>query len=209
MDFEVVERINISKKAKKIGAFLYDPEIDGLYHESPWWFPVQIGVTHGLTKGQVTPMFLKLPFIMKGWVHEQILLRLIDVLRFASNGWILMHGSCVDDVLIVGLPNSGKTYQTYKSVAEGGTLISEEYTMIGPMKEAYPYKPVMRTCFSESAMKVAGLKKTFQETLWMGAATLRAKLFPFMYEAVIWREIPTSGQKSVSKNIIKTSCFSE
>src|SRR3990167_1143744 len=186
MDFEVVEKINISKKAKKIGAFLYDPEIDGLYHESPWWFPVQIGVTHGLTKGQVTPMFLKLPFIMKGWVHEQILLRLIDVLRFASNGWILMHGSCVDDVLIVGLPNAGKTYQTYKSVAEGGTLISEEYTIISGTT-AMPYKSVMRTCFSKSSLKVSKLKTSLYEKLWLACATFRAWLFPFMYEAVIWK----------------------
>lgn len=201
MDFAVVERINISKKCKKIGAFLYDPEIDGLYHDSPWWFPVQIGITHGLTKCQVTPMFLKLPFILKGWINEQILMRLIELLHLVKNGEILMHGSCVDNTLIVGLPNAGKTYQTYKSVHEGAKLISEEYTII-KKGIARPYAPVMRTCFSKKTMDVSGMKMNFQEKIWLAAATLREKLFPFMYEAVIWKEIPASGETAEIKKIV-------
>lgn len=206
MDFEVVEKISISKKCKKIGAFLYDPEIDGLYHDSPWWFPVQIGITHGLTKCQVTPMFLKLPFIMKGWINHDILLRMIELLKLVQEGKILMHGSCVTNNndnakgadLIVGLPNAGKTYQTYKRVSEGDDLISEEYTIIYKQSEfgnwwAKPYKPVMRTCFSKKTMDVCGMKMRLQEKIWLAMATLREKLFPFMYEAVIWKEIPASG----------------
>src|SRR3990167_5525567 len=98
MDFVVREKINIRKdKCEKIGAFLYDREIDGLYHESPWLFPVQIGITHGLTKCEVTPMFLRLPFIMKGWINSDILLRQIKLLKLAMTGKILMHGSCYDN----------------------------------------------------------------------------------------------------------------
>src|SRR3990167_2263703 len=115
MDFQVVERININHdRCEKVGAFLYDREIDGFYHESPWPFPVQIGITDGLTKCQLTPMFLQLPFIMKGWINHDILLREIELLKLALTGKILMHGSCYDNTLVVGFPNSGKTYQTYK-----------------------------------------------------------------------------------------------
>lgn len=203
MDLEIVERINISKKAKKIGAFLYDPEIDGLYHDSPWWFPVQIGVTHGLTKCQVTPMFLKLPFILKGWINHDILLRMIELLNLVKyQDCILMHGSCYDQTLVVGLPNAGKTYQTYKSVAEGATLVSEEYTVIGEDHVARPYAPIMRTCFSEKTLQAAKMKMTFREKCWMASATLRANLFPFMYEAVIWRNIPVSGKSAKIKKIV-------
>src|SRR3990167_4390906 len=216
MDFDVVEKINISKKANKIGAFLYDPEIDGLYLDVPWWFPVQLGVTHGLSRCQVTPMFLKLPFLMKGWTNHEILLRMIELLKLVEKGKILMHASCVDSSLVVGLPNSGKTYQTYKSAAAGGTLISEEYTIIRklgateifkyplpvPEWHASPYKPVIRTCLSKKTMDHCGLKRTLRENLWLAASTLRAFLFPFMHEAVIWREIPVGGDSALIKKIV-------
>ena len=201
MDFDVVEKINISKKANKIGAFLYDPEIDGLYLDVPWWFPVQLGVTHGLSRCQVTPMFLKLPFLMKGWVQEYILLREIELLKLALTGKILMHGSCYDNTLVVGFSNSGKTYQTYKAVSEGAKLISEEYTIIYDGK-AHPYERVMRTCFSARTMKDCGIETSLREKLWLMAATLRATLFPFMYEAVIWKNIPVSGESSEIKKIV-------
>lgn len=202
MDFEIVERINISKQCKKIGAFLYDPEIDGLYHESPWWFPVQIGITHGLTKCQVTPMFLKLPFLMKGWINEQILMRLVELLKLVEHqDAILMHGSCVDNTLIVGLPNAGKTYQTYLNVSKGGKLISEEYTVIKD-GVARPYAPIMRTCFSKKTMDACGMKMNLWEKVWLFFATLREKLFPFMYEAVIWKELPSSGDSAKIKKIV-------
>lgn len=194
MDFEVVERIHINRdRCRKVGAFLYDKEVDGLYHESPWPFPVQLGITHGLTKCQVTPMFLNLPFILKGWINQDILLRQIDLLKLAQAGKILMHASCVDDTLIVGLPQAGKTYETYRRVAHGGLLVSEEYTVISGL-EASPFRPVMRTCFSRKTLDAAGMVMTAREKAEMAANTLRARLFPFMYEAVIWREIPVSGE---------------
>ena len=208
MEYSIVEKISINKdRCKKVGAFLYDPKIDGLYHESPWPFPVQIGITHGLTRCEVTPMFLRLPFIMKGWINEDILLRQIELLKLAQSGKVLMHASCVDNTLIVGLPNSGKTYQTYKSVANGGNLVSEEYTVILKIAEgmswiALPYKPVMRTCFSARTMKDCNIKTSLYEKLWLASATLRAKLFPFMYEAVIWKEIPVSGRSAQIKKIV-------
>lgn len=209
MEFSVVERINIRRdKCEKVGAFLYDREIDGLYHESPWWFPVQIGFTDGLSKCQLTPMFLRLPFIMKGWINHDILLRQVELLKLVLMGKILMHGSCYDSTLVVGFPNSGKTYQTYKAVSEGARLVSEEYTIIFD-KKAHPYKPVMRTCFSARTMKDCGIKTSPYEKLWLAAATLREKLFPFMYEAVIWKEIPVSGETAVIKKIVYGSTGNE
>lgn len=202
MDYEIVERININHaNCVKVGAFLYDKSVDGLYHESPWWFPVQIGITDGLTKCQVTPMFLRLPFLMKGWVQEYILLREIELLKLVKEGKILMHGSCYDNTLVVGFSNSGKTYQTYKSVAEGARLISEEYTIINN-GVASPYSNVMRTCFSAKTMKAANIKMNFKEKIWLFFSTIRAKLFPFMYEAVIWKTIPVTGKTSKIKKIV-------
>ena len=202
-EFSVVSKININKKrCEKAGAFLYERETDTLYLEVPWPFPVQIGISNGLSRCEMTPMFVRLPFLLKGWINSDILLRQIALLKLVEQDKILMHSSCVDNTLIVGLPNSGKTYQTYKAVAEGGVLISEEYTVIDQAGIARPYAPVMRTCFSESSLRVAGLKKTFQETLWMASATFRAKLFPFMYEAVIWRNIPVSGKSEKIKKIV-------
>lgn len=202
MDYKVVSKINIRKdKCEKIGAFLYDREIDGLYLDMPWPFPVQIGVTHGLSKCEVTPMFLRLPFIMKGWINQDILLREIELLKLVSKGKILMHGSCIDNTLIVGFPNSGKTYQTYIRVASGAKLISEEYTIIYDGK-AYPYKPIMRTCFSARTMKDCGIYMSWKEKVWLFFTTIRATLFPFMYEAVIWKEIPVSGKSSTIKKIV-------
>lgn len=202
MDYQVVSKININKsRCIKVGAFLYDKSLDALYLDMPWWFPVQIGISDGLTKCQVTPMFLKLPFLFKGWVQEYILLREIELLKLALTGKILMHGSCYDNTLVIGFSNSGKTYQTYKAVSEGATLISEEYTVIHD-GEAHPYKKIMRTCFSARTMKDCKISMTFREKIWLLAATVRAKIFPFMYEAVIWKNIPVNGRSSKIKKIV-------
>lgn len=202
MEYSVVKKIHINKaNCVKVGAFLYDPAVDGLYLESPWPFPVQIGITDGLTKCEVTPGFLKLPFILKGWVNHDILLREIDLLKLALDGKILMHGSCYDDTLVVGFPNSGKTYQTYKAVSEGAKLISEEYTVIYD-RRAHPFQKVMRTCFSARTLKDCKIKTSFKEKLWLFFTTIRATLMPFMFEAVIWKRIPVSGQASKIKKIV-------
>jgi hypothetical protein len=202
MEYSVVKKININReRCVKVGAFLYDKAIDGLYLESPWPFPVQIGITNGLTKCQVTPGFLKLPFILKGWVNHDILLREIDLLKLALSDKILMHASCFDETLVVGLPNSGKTYQTYKAVSEGADLISEEYTVID-QNRAHPYKRVMRTCFSARTLKDCRISVSFKEKVWLFFTTLRAKLMPFMFEAVIWKQIPVSGRTSEIKRIV-------
>ena len=208
MDYHVVSKIHINKeRCRKVGAFLYDPVLDALYLDMPWWFPVQIGVSQGLRYCEVTPMFLKLPFLFKGWVQEYILLREIELLKLVEQNRILMHGSCYDNTLVVGFSNSGKTYQTYKSVAEGAKLISEEYTILqrealGDFWIARPYSDVMRTCFSAKTMKVAKISMNLREKAWLFVSTIRATLFPFMYEAVIWKTIPVSGQTSEIKKIV-------
>lgn len=209
MDYKVVSKINIRKdKCEKIGAFLYDREKDALYIDMPWWFPVQLGFSDGLRNCEVTPMFLKLPFLFKGWINQDILLRQIELLKLALNGKILMHASCVDETLIVGFPNSGKTYATYKAVSEGAQLVSEEYTVISEGK-AYAYKPVMRTCFSWRTLSDCKISVSLKEMLWLMMTTLRAKLFPFMYEAVIWKNIPVTGRPSKIKKIVYGSSGNE
>ncbi len=191
----------MSKDCEKVGAFLYDRKKDALYHNSPWLFPVQIGISDGLSKCQVTPMFLQIPYIMRGWINADILIRQIELLKLAMTGKILMHASCVDNTLIVGFPNSGKTYQTYKSVSEGGNLVSEEYTVI-EKGMASPYKRIMRTCFSATTLKHCKIETNLYEKVWLFFATIRAKLFPFMYESVIWKNIPVSGKSSKIKKIV-------
>lgn len=209
MEPVIVSKININKKNfTKVGAFLYEKKTDSLYFESPWPFPVQLMVSEGLSKCLATPGFVKLPFILKGWINLDILLREIDLLKLAAQGKILMHASCVNDTLIVGFPNSGKTYQTYKFVSKGGDLISEEYTII-QNQTAYPYKRIMRTCFSQKTMDDCGLKMTTREKIWMALATFRANLMPFMYESVIWRHIPVSGKTSKIKKIVYGSTGQE
>lgn len=202
MDYEVVTKININKgECEKIGAFLYHRESDSLYFESPWPFPVQLLISDRLRKCKVTPGFVKLPFILKGWINLDILLREIELLYLAMDGKILMHASCYDNTLVVGFPNSGKTYQTYVSVSKGAKLISEEYTII-ENKVARPYKPIMRTCFSKKTLDACGMKISLKERMGLFFNTLRANLMPFMFEAVIWKKIPVSGDASEIKKIV-------
>jgi hypothetical protein len=209
MDYEVVSKIHINKnKCKKIGEFLYDPEIDGLYFEGKYPFPVQLMISAGLSKCQVTPMFLKLPFILRGWINLDMLLREIDLLKFALQDKLLLHASCVDDTLIVGFPQAGKTYKTYTSVAKGGKLISEEYTVIKKdilhsyKYRAYPYKRVIRSCFSKKTLIDCNMTLSLPEKISLFLRTIRAKFMPFMFEAVIWKDIIVSGYGATIKKIV-------
>ncbi len=209
MEYEVVEKIDIDKsKCKKIGEFYHVPHKHGIFYDGPWPFPVQLLVYRGLSRCQVTPGFLKLPFILKGWINLDILLREIDLMRLAVRGKILMHASCVDNVLIVGFPNAGKTYQTYKAVSMGAKLISEEYTVIDGVT-ASSYKPIMRSCFSASTIKDCNIPMSLREKVWLALTTIRAKILPFMFEAVIWKNIPVSGDTSKIEKIVYGSTGEE
>lgn len=202
MDYRIVDRIHINKdECEKIGAFLYHRKKDGLYFESPWPFPVQLYIGGGLNHCLVTPMFIKLPFILKGWINLDILLREIELLKLVAQGKILMHASCVDNTLVVGLPNAGKTYQTYSMVRDGGKLISEEYTIISGTT-ASPYKPVMRTCFSRKTIEHCRIKICWKERIALWLAEIRAWLMPFMFEGAIWKNIPASGDTAEIKKIV-------
>jgi hypothetical protein len=203
MDYQVVPKININRLGigKKYGQYVYFEDQDALYFEAPYPFPVQILISNGLSKCQVTPMFLKLPFILKGWINLDILLREIDVMKMALVGQLFLHASCVDDTLIVGFPNSGKTYQTYKMLTEGGKLISEEYTLIYD-GWAKPYKKITRSCFSNRTVKDCGIQLSFVEKVELALNTLRAKLMPFMFEDVIWKELPASGDTVRVRKIV-------
>lgn len=212
MDYSVVKKIHINKDiCKKIGPFFYDPEIDAIYHESPWWFPVQIkvkGIKKRMPSCSVTPGFLRLPFILKGWINHDILLREIELLDFVREGKILMHGSCVGNTLIIGLSNSGKTYQTFQEVLKGGRLISEEYTVIYK-KRSYPYKTIMRSCLSAKTIRDCKIKISLRERVWLFLSTVRSLICPVLYEAVIWKKFPVTGEGSEIKKIVYGSTGQE
>jgi len=201
MDYKIVSKISLpSSGFKKIGEFRYYPEIDGIYYEGPYPFPVQLLIYEGLNKCQVTPAFLRLPFIMRGWINLDIVLREIDVMKHALQNRLLLHASCVGNTLIVGFPNSGKTYQTYKRTSEGGVLISEEYTILKMSDQgnvfAMPYKSKARSCLSARTIKDCGFTLSAREKVELALRTIRAKMMPFMFEAAIWREIPLPGVAS-------------
>ena len=201
MDCRVVSKIHINKNEwRKVGEFLYNAKTDALYYEGPYFFPVQLLIEQGLSKAYVTPGFLKLPFILRGWINLDMLLREIDLLKLTLQGKLLLHASCVNDSLIVGFPQSGKTYQTYKWVAAGGTLISEEYTVI-ENQIATPYKKMSRSCFSLKTLRACKMPLSLKEWIWLGFTTLRAKLMPFMFEAVIWKKILVSGKAAQVRHI--------
>ncbi len=201
MDYKVVSKIHIDKNAGEIGEFRYEQAIDGLSYTGPYPFPVQLRISDGLNKIEVTPAFLRLPFILKGWINLDILMREIDLMKLALQDKLLLHASCVDQTLIVGFPNSGKTYRTYKSVAEGAKLISEEYTVVDK-GVAYPYKKVMRSCLSARTIRDCGMKLTIKEKAGLAFTTIRAALMPFMFEAVIWKNIPAAGCGSRVNKIV-------
>jgi hypothetical protein len=203
MQYSVVPKINIFNLGigRKIGQYIYFQDSDALYFEAPYPFPVQLLISHGLSKCQVTPMFLKLPFILKGWINLDILLRLIDVMKFVLQGQLMLHASCVDDTLIVGFPNAGKTYQTMKMMQSAGTLISEEYTLIYE-GAARPYKRFTRTCISNKTVKDCNFPLTLRQKIHLFFTTIRAKLMPFMFEDVIWVNLETSGRSSRVNKIV-------
>ena len=203
MELRILDDIQIDKDAcQKVGAFWYFPPDDSLYHESPWPFPVKLLIKENLSKCYVTRGFLKLPFILKGWINLDILMREIELLKMLQDDMLLLHASCVGNTLIVGFPNSGKTYQTYSLVRDGWDLVSEEYTIINKEGYAMPYAPVMRTCFSAKTLKDCEIKTNFGEKVSLALNTIRAKLMPFMFEAVIWKNIPVSNNPSKVKYII-------
>lgn len=208
MDYKVVSQINISNECEKVGQFQYDRKKDALYFDGPWPFPVQIAIEEGLSKCYVTPGFLKLPFILRGWINLDILLREIDLMKMALCGRLMLHASCVDDTLIVGFPNSGKTYQTMKMLRDGGSLISEEYTLV-ENGEAMPYKPVTRTCISNKTLRDSRWKITWKQRIQLCFTTIRAWLMPFMFEDVIWIKLWTCGRKSKIKKIVYGSTGQE
>jgi hypothetical protein len=203
MDYSIVKKIDISKAGlgRKIGQYVYFEKIDAIYFKAPYPFPVEIMISEGLSKCQVTPAFVKMPFILKGWINLDILLREIDVMKMALVGQLFLHASCVDDTLIVGFPNSGKTFQTMSMVHNGGKLISEEYTLVynGVAK---PYKPMTRTCISQSTIDVCRMKMSLKQKIHLFFTTLRAWLMPFMFEAVIWTNLQTCGKTAKVKRIV-------
>lgn len=191
----VVKKIDISNAGNgcHVGQYIYFKDIDAIYYKAPYPFPVEIMVSEGLSKVQVTPAFVKMPFILKGWINLDILLREIELIKLVLNGKLLLHASCVNNTLIVGFPNSGKTYKTYSMIKAGGTLISEEYTVIDGLR-AMPYKFITRSCFSNRTVKDCGIKLNLWERIKLWINTIRAKLMPFMFEDVIWKELKASGK---------------
>lgn len=203
MDYSIVQKISTSDLGvgRKIGQYVYFEKNDSIYFKAPYPFPVEIMVSDGLSKCQVTPAFIRLPFILKGWINLDILLRLIDVMKLALMGVLFLHASCVGETLIVGFPNSGKTWLTFKMLQMGGELISEEYTLI-ENGWATPYKRMTRTCISNKTIKDCGVKISWMQRIHLFFTTIRAWIMPFMFEDVIWTKLETCGKPSKVKRIV-------
>jgi hypothetical protein len=209
MDYEIVKRISIDKsRCTKIGPYLYDKIKDAIYWEGAYPFPVQIMLSDGLSKCQVTPFFTKLPYFLRAGIQLDLLMREIDLMKLVLTGSLMLHASCVDHTLIVGYPNSGKTYQTYLLAKHGGKIVSEECTLIQKNK-AFPYKKTIKSCFSARTIKDCGIKLNFKERLNLWYNTVRAKLVPFIFEAVTWKTMEVSGEGSRVRKIIYGSTGEE
>ena len=204
MESVIVKDIKVNKGCRRVGEFLYDSTNKSIYFEMPYPFPVKLRITNW-EYVEVTPGFKNLPTILTGGINEDFITKELEVLEHLSKGELIIHGSCVCQgevgLLIVGFPQTGKTYGTYTRVANGWNLISEEYTVIKG-STAYPLRPKTKSCFSRKTLKDSGMKLTPKEDLALLARTIRAKMMPFLFEAVVWKEIEVSGH-SVDVTIIQ------
>lgn len=195
MVLSVIPKISTNKDCIKIGDFLYSKTEDSIFLELPYPFKVQLKITE-LWRVEVTPGFLKLPSILRGGINFDLLCRELELINYIQSDKLLLHASCVGNnsgTLIVGFPQSGKTYNTFKSVMEGFPLVSEEYTLI--YKDlAFPYKLKCRSCLSRRTIKDCGFPLTLKESVSLSLNTIRAKILPFLFEAVIWKDFPVSGK---------------
>ena len=168
MDLKVVPDIKCNKlQAERIGEFYYNRKENSIYFEMPYPLPVKLKITNW-DYVEVTHGFRNLPTILTGGINEDFVCKDLEVIKHLQQGQLLLHGSCVtkgeEGLLIVGFPQTGKTYGTYTRVASGWSLISEEYTVIDGTK-AYPLKETVRSCFSRKTLKDAKIKITWKEEL--------------------------------------------
>jgi hypothetical protein len=205
MELEIVKQINIDKKkSESIGEFFYNRDENSIAFDGPWLFPVQLKITDW-KKIQITPAFRILPTILRGFLNPDIICRELNLIELVQQNKLLLHASCVKlnnkGILNMGFPNSGKTYETYYSLSVGGLLISEEYTIIDN-GIAYPYRSIVRSCLSKITIEDCKIKTTLLERSQLFLNTIRAKLIPFLFEPVIWKEFLVSG-KSTQINEIR------
>lgn len=195
MELKVVPDITLTKGSEKIGELYYNRGYNSIYFEMPYPFPVKLRITNW-EYVEVTQGFRMLPTILTGGVNEDFICKELTAIEQIQNDKLLIHGSCIskgtEGRLTVGFPQTGKTYTTYTNVSKGWTLISEEYTIIDK-GTAYPLYESCRSCFSRKTLKDAGMKLTWKEDIALGLRTIRAKLMPFLFEAVIWKDIKVSG----------------
>ena len=204
MDYVIKEKISTNKDCTKIGEFLYSKNENSIYFELPYPFRVQLKIVDW-HKVYCTPGFKRLFTILRGNINIDLLCRELDLIKYVQEDKLLLHASCIAEngigKLRVGFPNSGKTYETYRSVADGYDLISEEYTVIYK-RMASAYKPKCRSCLSAKTIGIGGFKLTNKENLLLKMTTLRSKLMPFMFEAAIWKDIAVKGTSSIVDSIV-------
>lgn len=205
MEYEVVPRIFFNKRrCELIGEFFYNPADDSIILDHPFVFPVQLAVL-GLERVFITPWFKRFPTIFRANININLLCRELDLIAAVDKNKLLIHGSCVargrEAKLFVGFPNSGKTYQTFKHLREGWTLISEEITVINN-GVASAYRKVMRSCLSNRTIRDCRIKITDAQRLQLAVNTLRAKCLPFLYEDAIWKDSIPSGKSARVTEII-------
>jgi hypothetical protein len=199
MELRIKPKISI-EKVIKISEFWYDPKEDSIFFEMPYPFPVQLKII-ALKTIEVTPGFLRLPTILRGHINHDYLGKYLDSIQLVQEGKFLVHGSCVDNCLIVGFPESGKTYNTYKSVSEGATLISEEYTVIDG-NTASAYRGECKSSLSLNTIKECGIELTAREKSILYYNFIRSKLFPYLYGPTVSKTFVPKKESSEIKYIV-------
>lgn len=214
MEFVVSKEIRFNKnRGRRIGEFLYDEQEDSIFFDLPHLFPCQLKIT-AWDKVEVTPWFNKLPTVLRGHVNSDFICKNLLAMECINSDKILIHGSCVDwghkAHLFVGFPQSGKTYSTYTARNKGAKLISEEHTIVdASTATAHPYKKITRSCFSADTLHAAEMEISTKEEVELYLKTIRAKLLPFLYEAVIWKNIEVSGDLAKVDKILYGSTTEE
>lgn len=197
-------KISINSDCTRIGEYLYSKSENSIFFELTYPFKVQLKITDWW-KVEYTPGFKWLWTILRGGINLDILCRELDLIRYIQEDKLMLHASCVSGFnscsLIVGFPNAGKTYNTFKSVSEGCDLISEEYTIVHK-GVASAYKDQCRSCLSAKTIKACGFKTTLKQKIELFLNTIRAKLMPFLFEAVIWQNFDVSGKSAKINQIV-------
>lgn len=168
----------------------YNQELDYLYYEYPFWFPAKLLIRNlegDETEIVVNKWFQRLPSFMKG-VNLTYLVREIELIKDLGRDILTIHGACVmtrdgQGILIVGLPNSGKTYKTLMWVKEGCSYIGDEYVKVS---KNIATRVHTKCALSPYLVRKFGIDITLSQAISLKFRAFLGKLSPFLWEPIIW-----------------------